>query len=129
VVGQVEDDMGRVKEELWADYYEDGTVVYNPSLDQLTRLIVQWGHQKGILPNGQAEKQFEKTVEEVAELKDAIAEKDIPEIADAIGDIVVTLIMQCEVQGLNFRQCVHGAYDVISKRTGKMIDGVFVKDS
>lgn len=30
--------------------------------------------------------------------------------------------------GLTLEQCVESAYDVISKRTGKMVDGKFVKD-
>jgi len=47
---------------------------------------------------------------------------------DAIGDITVTLIIQAEMQGLDFQDCLQAAYDVISKRTGKMIDGQFVKD-
>lgn len=97
-------------------------------LDSLVTKIIEWGHDKGILPNGIAEKQLEKTIEEVDELKTAIAEKNLPEIKDAIGDIVVTLVMQCAVQGVSFRECIEGAYNVISKRTGKMVDGLFVKD-
>lgn len=98
------------------------------TLDDLESKIIQWGYDKGILPNGIAEKQLEKTLEEVNELKDAVAEKNLDEIKDAIGDIVVTLVMQAAVQGTTLRECVEQAYDVISKRTGKMIDGLFVKD-
>lgn len=98
------------------------------SLDTLTSQIDKWGHDKGILPNPKAEKQFDKTMEEVGELQDAIIDKDREEVKDAIGDIVVTLIMQTHAWDLTLVECVEQAYNVISKRTGKMVDGIFVKD-
>jgi hypothetical protein len=33
------------------------------------------------------------------------------------------------MQGLTLEECLESAYNVISKRTGKMIDGQFVKDN
>ena len=48
---------------------------------------------------------------------------------DAIGDIFVTLVMQTQAWNCTMAECVEGAYNVISKRTGKMVDGVFVKDN
>jgi phosphoribosyl-ATP pyrophosphohydrolase len=33
-----------------------------------------------------------------------------------------------ESQGLDLEDCLQSAYDVISKRTGKMINGTFIKD-
>jgi NTP pyrophosphatase (non-canonical NTP hydrolase) len=47
---------------------------------------------------------------------------------DALGDILVTIIIQAEMQGLKLEECLESAYNVISKRTGKMINGTFVKD-
>jgi NTP pyrophosphatase (non-canonical NTP hydrolase) len=62
------------------------------------------------------------------ELISAIDEDNREEIKDAIGDIVVTLIIQAKMQGMTIEECLNAAYDVISKRTGKMINGQFVKD-
>ena len=93
--------------------------------------IEAWGYTKGILgPNGfgTAEGQVLKTLEETNELIDAITNNNREEIIDAIGDIGVTLLMQCVIQGVTLTQCLEAAYEVISKRKGKMIDGVFVKD-
>jgi NTP pyrophosphatase (non-canonical NTP hydrolase) len=98
------------------------------SLDTLTGQIDKWGYDKGILPNPKPEKQFDKTMEEVGELQDAIITNDREEVKDAIGDIVVTLIMQTHAWDLTLVECVEQAYNVISKRTGKMVDGIFVKD-
>ena len=93
--------------------------------------ILDWAHDKGILgPKGRGTEvgQHLKTLEEVEELTHALADRNLPEIADAIGDIYVTLVIQAEMQGLRMSDCIDGAYNVISKRTGKMVNGQFVKD-
>jgi len=113
-------------------------------MNDLIKDVVAWADQKGILELGTPASQMEKTYEECDELKEAIYHQGLrlthyissdgkrkntsDEIMDAIGDITVTLIIQAEMQGLDFQDCLQAAYDVISKRTGKMIDGQFVKD-
>jgi len=99
------------------------------SLDSLDEQILDWGVQKGILPHAEPLAQLDKTKEEVGELELAIYEHDIDEVKDAIGDIYVTIAMQAEAWGLTMEQCVQAAYDVIKHRTGKMVDGKFVKDN
>ena len=99
------------------------------SLDTLDEQILDWGVQKGILPHAEPLAQLDKTKEEVGELELAIYEHDIDEVKDAIGDIYVTITMQAEAWGLTMEQCVQAAYDVIKRRTGKMVDGKFVKDN
>jgi hypothetical protein len=32
------------------------------------------------------------------------------------------------MQGMDLQDCLESAYNVIKNRTGKMVDGVFVKD-
>ena len=93
--------------------------------------VRQWGIEKGITgPGGKATgaSQFGKTVEETMELCEAIMTDDLAEIKDAIGDITVTLILLSDIYGLTFEECLESVYEIISKRTGKMVDGVFVKD-
>jgi hypothetical protein len=41
---------------------------------------------------------------------------------------MVTLIIQCKMQGMDLQDCLESAYNVIKNRTGKMVGGVFVKD-
>jgi len=95
----------------------------------LIGLIEQWGEEKGILPNPNPLAQWRKTLEEVEELKDAIKAEDREAAKDAIGDILVTLVMQTKAWNLTLTECMEQAYDEISKRTGKMVDGQFVKDA
>ena len=94
----------------------------------LEAVVEQWAADKGILTKATPEAQAKKTLEEVHELIDAIESDNRLEIIDALGDILVTIIIQAKMQGLSLERCLESAYDVISKRTGKMIDGQFVKD-
>jgi NTP pyrophosphatase (non-canonical NTP hydrolase) len=73
-------------------------------------------------------KQAEKTHEEVLELISAIDEDNREEVIDALGDVLVTLIIQAKMQKVDLLDCLQSAYDVISKRSGVMSNGQFIKD-
>lgn len=90
--------------------------------------VIDWAYEKGIIDKSTPLKQHGKTQEEVDELREALLAKDRDETIDAIGDIVVTLIIQAHLNGLDIEDCLESAFNVISKRTGKMVDGVFLKD-
>lgn len=110
----------------------------------LRQRVASWAFDKGILARATPLAQCEKTEEEVSELKWALAAqsdgkmifrnikgKEVgteAEIKDAIGDILVTVLVQAELQGLDPMDCLESAVDIIEKRTGKMINGQFVKD-
>jgi len=98
------------------------------SYQELELLVIQWAKEKQIITKGNPGAQCDKTLEEVVELHEAIEKNDRDEIIDALGDILVTIIIQAEMQGLKLEECLQSAYNVISKRKGKMIDGQFVKD-
>jgi len=94
---------------------------------ELECAIQDWAEQKGILNSGTPIKQALKTVEEVTELCNAIIDNDKEEIKDALGDILVTLIIQALMQNLELEDCLESAYKVIKDRKGKMINGQFMK--
>lgn len=94
----------------------------------LEEAVELWAKEKGILEKATPLKQALKTQEEVLELQNAIVDDDREEIQDALGDILVTIIIQAKMQGLDLLDCLQSAYDVISKRTGTMKNGQFVKD-
>jgi len=96
---------------------------------ELIYAVEEWARTKGILDNGTPEMAAHKTMEESLELMHAVLTNDRDEIVDALGDVFVTIIVQAKMQGLNLEQCLRSAYNVISKRTGKMVNGAFVKDS
>ena len=90
--------------------------------------IRKWGFQKGILQGGDTKTQLIKLYEETGELSEAVLKNDKEEIIDAVGDIIVVLTNFAELQGINIEDCIESAYNEISNRTGKMINGTFVKD-
>lgn len=96
--------------------------------NELEALVIAWASQKGILEKGNPIAQQLKTEEEVQELSEAICKNDREEIIDALGDILVTIIIQSEMQGLKLTECLESAYNIISKRTGEMKNGTFIKN-
>jgi NTP pyrophosphatase (non-canonical NTP hydrolase) len=98
-------------------------------MKKLIKQVEEWADTKGILAHATTIRQAEKTLEETNELICAILNEDRAEIKDAIGDIMVTIIIQAKMQGVTIEECLQSAYDVISKRTGKMINGQFIKDN
>lgn len=111
---------------------------------KLNNKVLAWAKDKGIFDKATPFSQHSKTLEEVEELsmaisaqyageeeftdEDGVLKNTDEEIKDAIGDILVTLIIQAKMQGLTIEECLESVYNIISKRTGKMVDGIFVKD-
>jgi len=160
-------------------------------MQELIKKVEQWAQDKGILEKGNPVKQALKTLEETTELLAAVVDDDREALIDAIGDVVVTLIIQykmqngwpdiklnalskeltyplyyarscveyaanlvtdvkndngqyayntttgiieyinmiCVAEYLSIKDCLQSAYDVISKRNGKMVNGQFVKEA
>tara|TARA_R100000093_G_scaffold69234_1_gene41330 strand:+ start:728 stop:1030 length:303 start_codon:yes stop_codon:yes gene_type:complete len=91
-------------------------------------LIRTWGLQKGIPIKGDPKTQSIKAMEELGELAHAILKNDKEEISDAIGDVVIVLTNLAAMYNMNIENCIKDSYDVVSKRSGNMINGTFVKD-
>ena len=104
----------------------------NPNYNELNldrfQLIRDWAGERGLYSKGDTKTQFCKLMEEAGELGRAILKDDKPEFKDAIGDMVVVLTNLAHLGGTTIEDCIDAAYDVISKRTGKMVNGTFVKD-
>jgi NTP pyrophosphatase (non-canonical NTP hydrolase) len=116
-------------------------------MEDLIEKIMQWGHDRGIIKNSTPLAQSRKTIEEVHELITACAvlerqnecrhtfsplwnNKATEELADALGDVFVTLVMVAGCAGLDIQACIAQAYDEIKDRKGYLRpDGVFVKES
>lgn len=89
--------------------------------------IEQWFVERGIHV-GDGRPQLSKLVEEVNELIVARYWDEELDEKDAIGDIIVVLIGYCLQRGYDIEECLTGAYEEIKNRTGKVVDGTFVKD-
>ena len=90
--------------------------------------IRDWARTRGLYDKGDPMIQYVKLQEEAGELAKALLKNDQPEVIDAIGDMVVVLTNLAHQRGVHIETCIAEAYKVINKRTGKMINGTFVKD-
>lgn len=106
------------------------------NFEELRTNVEQWAKDKDLLHEENAEKQFMKFMEEVFEFKSEMDDNqrfapssvDIKNMKLEMGDIFVTLIVLCNQLGIDCVECLSMAYDKISKRKGKTIDGVFIKE-
>ena len=96
--------------------------------DMFTK-IRRWAYERGIYDHGDSKTQCLKLMEEVGELSEGLLKRDKPEIIDAIGDIAVVLTNLAKLEKLDIEDCIENAYQTISKRTGKMENGTFVKNT
>jgi NTP pyrophosphatase (non-canonical NTP hydrolase) len=106
----------------------DGLFAAQVSNMRMFDAIRAWAKERGLYDKGDTKTQYLKLMEEAGELGRAILKSDQPEIEDAIGDMVVVLTNLAHLAGTSIEECTNGAYSVISKRTGKMVNGTFVKD-
>lgn len=90
--------------------------------------VIQWGEARQIVQNSTAFAQATKTQEELNELFEAIESGDREAMADAYGDILVTLVMGCACADLDLVECFKGAYEEIKDRKGYLSkEGLFIK--
>jgi len=89
-------------------------------------IVTNWGLFEA--ENAKPIKQAHKLIEEAAELIEAEASGDVAAQEDAVGDCLVVLINYCHMKGYSMEDCLKKAADVIEKRTGKIVNGKFIKD-
>lgn len=108
---------------------------------ELQESVLNWAEDRDLLHKENSDKQFLKFVEEIFEFKEAltilrVAEKIFPDnkndeiftdVKLEMGDILVTLIIECYQLEIDPVDCLELAYEKIKDRGGKTINGTFVK--
>lgn len=97
-------------------------------INQTTTLIEQWAVDRN-LHTADPMKQALKLGEEYGELCQGLAKGNEALTVDSIGDMYVVLTILARQLGTSVEECAAVAYDEIKDRRGKMINGVFVKES
>ena len=101
--------------------------------DELIKAVATWGREKGI---DNATMQFAKINEEVGELAHELVRgycgnsgASVPsqETVDAIGDILVTVIIFADIIGVDPVGALQLSYDTIKGRVGHTVNGSFIK--
>lgn len=135
------------KKETWlklADYYDvpvsylmglpDGLVQHinktqAMTFEELHEAIIQWAENRNMISPKNTSRQYMKVSEELGEIAEGINKNNREQVEDSLGDILVTLIILSKDLDVDLLDCLRGAYDVIKDRTGKTINGVFVKET
>lgn len=89
--------------------------------------ILAWAEPKKLLKPENAITQLAKLTEEVGELAQAILKGNKHGQKDALGDIRVVIAILANQLGFDIDECEQFAYNQIKDRTGKTINGTFVK--
>lgn len=146
LIGKYEREEREPRRETWlklADYYcvpvaylmglPEGLIKYidclgNMTFENLHDAVIQWGYKRNIVSSKNVSTQFMKVTEELGELAEGINKDNQGQIKDSLGDILVTLIILSKDLDVDLLDCLRSAYDVIKDRTGKTVNGVFVKE-
>ena len=110
------------------------------NFEELKKLIEQWAKDKNLLHADNTDKQFMKFIEEVFEFKTeydilwheaerqgGISKESVRPLMLEMGDIFVTLIVLSNQIGIEPTRCLDMAYEKIKCRTGKTVNGIFIK--
>jgi len=97
--------------------------------EQLKTKVEEWADDKDLIRFEYRFIQFEKVVEEVFELKEEMIQNNKKNTKLEFGDVIVTLIILSNQLNIDFVECLEMAYDKISKRKGKTINGTFIKEA
>ena len=97
-------------------------------MNKIVNKIEEWSVDRN-LSTADPTKQMLKLIEEVGEIAEGLAKGNEDMIKDGIGDTVVVLTILSQQLNTNLKECTSIAYNEIKDRKGKMVDGVFVKES
>jgi NTP pyrophosphatase (non-canonical NTP hydrolase) len=98
------------------------------NLQETTKLIEKWAADRNLI-TADPFKQTLKLGEEFGELCQGLAKGNMNLAMDSIGDMFVVLTILSKQLGTNIEDCVSYAYNEIKDRRGKMVNGIYIKES
>jgi len=99
------------------------------NISTLETLVIEWAEARNLIEGSDPKSQFCKLVSEVGELGDNIGKNRIEATKDDVGDCLVVLIILAQQMGYELSEALSVAYNDIKDRKGKMVNGVFIKES
>tara|TARA_R100000008_G_scaffold18244_2_gene9155 strand:+ start:4488 stop:4904 length:417 start_codon:yes stop_codon:yes gene_type:complete len=93
----------------------------------LISLIIDWHYDRNLIKGSTDKDQALKLLQELGELSDSICKGG--DIRDDLGDMLVVMLNIMERNGLSFKDCLEKAWEDIKDRKGRMVDGIFVKET
>ena len=97
-------------------------------MNQLIIDTLKWADSRNLLDNTDPTRQAMKMVSEVGEFCDEVLKGDFEKQKMEMGDVIVTCILTSHKLGFSIEEALQAALTKIKNRTGKVVNGVFVKD-
>lgn len=119
---RVETVHGVKQDVVFAKYPEEQSDLYT-----LIHKVIGWHYDRNLIEGSTDKDQVLKLAQELGELSDSVCKgKDIK---DDIGDMLVVMLNIAERNGVILAECLQKAWDDIKDRKGRMVDGIFVKET
>jgi NTP pyrophosphatase (non-canonical NTP hydrolase) len=96
-------------------------------MDKWVKKVEDWHVERNLIDGSDDKSQVMKLMQELGELSDSVCKEKC--IKDDIGDMLVVMINICARNDITLEECLQCAYEDIKDRRGRMVDGVFVKES
>ena len=111
------------------------------NFEEFAKKVIDWADDKHLLIERNADtgefakqtnikrsRQLLKFHEECGELTEDYLKDNAEHIVDSFGDVLVTLVIFAEQMDIPLSKCWNKAWSHIKNRTGKTVNGTFVKD-
>tara|TARA_B110000211_G_scaffold102111_1_gene118828 strand:+ start:711 stop:1106 length:396 start_codon:yes stop_codon:yes gene_type:complete len=113
------------------NYKQMGTVVNTVGgmtlMENLIDKIIKWHKDRNLIEGSTDKDQVLKLQQELGELSDSVCKKK--DMKDDLGDMMVIMLNIMKRNNITMEDCLSVAYSDIKDRKGKMIDGIFVKET
>lgn len=96
-------------------------------MQELIEKVNTWFEDRNLIKGSTDKDQVLKLMQELGELSDHACKGE--DIRDDLGDMLVVMLNIMKRNNFTMEECLQIAYNDIKDRKGKMIDGIFVKES
>ena len=96
-------------------------------MQELSEKVNTWFEDRNLIEGSTDKDQVLKLMQELGELSDHACKGE--DIRDDLGDMLVVMLNIMKRNNFTMEECLQIAYNDIKDRKGKMVDGIFVKES
>lgn len=96
-------------------------------MQDLIEKVNKWFEDRNLIEGSTDKDQVLKLMQELGELSDHACKGE--DIRDDLGDMLVVMLNIMKRNNYSIEECLQIAYDDIKDRKGKMVNGIFVKES
>lgn len=96
-------------------------------MQELIGKVNKWFEDRNLIQGSTDKDQILKLMQELGELSDHACKGE--DIRDDLGDMLVVMLNIMKRNNYTIEECLQIAYNDIKDRRGKMVDGIFVKES